>query len=160
MSPRSRIVAVLLSFAVAAVGGATRAAEPASPDAVKNALRILAYVQADMASKLPSHAYARLPHECQEFTEASAAMRDAVATDPAQFKAQVQSALGKALAASNNVAEISKSNDEAKITSAVMAVDAALQDLNKLFPEGLRPMPGQLGRGPGRGPGGPPPDLR
>jgi cytochrome c556 len=160
MKPRFRTLAVLLSFALAAVGTFARAADPKSPDAVKNALRVLAYVQSDMASKLPSHAYARLPHECQEFREASEAMRDAVAGDPAPFKAQVESAMGKALAASDHVAEISKSNDEAKITNAVAAVDAALQDLNRLFPEGLRPVPGRLGRGPGRGPGGPPPDLR
>ncbi len=157
MKPRFRRVAVLLSLVLAA---AALAAAPKSPDAVKNALRVLAYVHSDMASKLPSHAYARLPHECQEFKEASQAMRDAVAGDPAPFKAQVERAMGKALAASDQVAELSKSNDEAKITSAVAAVDAALQDLNKLFPQDLRPVPGQLGRGPGRGPGGPPPDLR
>ena len=136
-----------------------RTAELKAPDDVKNALRILAYVQDDMARKLPSHSYARLPHESQEFTEASAAMRDAVAKEPDAFKAQVERALGKALAASDAVAEISKSNDEAKITSAVAAVDAALQELNKLFPEPLRPVPGQLGPGPGRGQG-PPPGLR
>jgi hypothetical protein len=136
------------------------AAEPKAPDAVKNALRILAYVQDDMARKLPGKAYARLPHESQEFTEASAAMRDAVASDPPELRAKVETALGKALMASNNVAEISKSSDDAKIGAAVKAVDAALQDLNALFPQALRPVPGQLGAGPGRGPGGPPPGLR
>jgi hypothetical protein len=136
------------------------AAEPKSPDAVKNALRILAYVQDDMARKLPGKAYARLPHESQEFTEASAAMRDAVANDPPEFRAKVEAALNKALTASNAVAEISKSNDDAKITAAVAAVDTALKDLNALFPQPLRPVPGQLGSGPGRGPGGPPPGLR
>jgi hypothetical protein len=136
---------------------AAHAADPKAPDAVKNALRILAYVQDDMVRKLPTHAYARLPHESQEFTEASQAMRDAVAGDPAPFKAQVERALGKALAASDKVAQISQSNDEAAIKAAVAAVDAALQELNRLFPEPLRPVPGQLGQGPGRGP---PPDLR
>lgn len=136
------------------------AAEPKSPDAVKNALRILAYVQDDMARKLPSKAYARLPHESQEFTEASAAMRDAVANDAPEFRAKVEAALAKALAASNAVAEISKSNDDARINAAVAAVDTALKELNALFPQPLRPVPGQLGPGPGRGPGGPPPGLR
>jgi len=155
MSIRFRMIAAIagLLLAVSVAHGAA----PKSPDAVKNALRILAYVQDDMVRKLPTRSYARLPHESQEFTEASEAMRDAVAGDPAAFKSQVESALGKALAASSTVAEVSKSNDEAKIKAAVVAVDAALQELNRLFPESLRPVPGQLGQGPGRGP---PPDLR
>jgi hypothetical protein len=155
MSPL-RVLAALCAALLLTVAPNTRAAEPKSPDAVKNALRMLAYVQQDMASKLPGKAYARLPHESQEFTEASAAMRDAVATDPPELRAQVEGALNKALKASNTVAEVSKSNDDARITAAVAAVDAALKELDALFPAGLRPVPGQLG---GR-PNGPPPGLR
>lgn len=131
-----------------------------SPDAVKNALRILAYVQADMSSKLPTRSYARLPHENQEFQEAAVPMRESVANEPAAFKAKVEAQLTKALAAASNVAEVSKTNDEAKITAAVVAVADTLKPLNELFPENLRPVTGQLGSGPGMGPGGPPPDLR
>ena len=159
MSKRIRSVALLACVVLVTAATVARTAELQAPDEVKNALRILAYVQDDMARKLPSHSYARLSHESQEFTEASQAMRDAVAREPAAFKAKVEGALGKALAASDTVAEISKSNDEAKITTAVGAVDAALQVLNGLFPEPLRPVPGQLGPGPGRGQG-PPPGLR
>ena len=160
MNMRSRILPLLGLAAALSLGLAATAAEPAAPDAVKNALRILAYVQDDMARKLPTHAYARLPHESQEFEEASVAMRDAIAKDPPAFRTQVEGALAKALAASHTVAEISKSNDEAKITAAVKAVDAELQKLNALFPAALRPVPGQLGSGPGKGSGGPPPGLR
>jgi len=151
-----------LAIVLAVLTTATHAwaAEPKSPDAVKNALRILAYVQDDMARKLPGKAYARLPHESQEFTEASAAMRNAVADDAPELRTQVHAALDKAVAASNTVAQISKTNDEVQISAAVAAVDSALQDLNRLFPQSLRPVPGQLGSGPGRGPGGPPPGLR
>jgi hypothetical protein len=157
MKTTHRWFAALAAALTMATAQSAAPAAPKSPDAVKNALRVLAYVQADMASKLPTHAYARLPHESQEFQEASGAMRDAVAGDPPEFRAQVEAALNKALAASKDVAEISKSNDEAKITSSVAAVDAALKTLNGLFPQELRPVPGQLGRGPG---GGPPPGLR
>jgi hypothetical protein len=152
----------IIAIAVALLATATQvwAAEPKSPDAVKNALRILAYVQDDMARKLPGKAYARLPHESQEFTEASAAMREAVANDPPELRSKVEAALTKAVKASDAVAEVSKTNDEPKITAAVAAVDSALKDLNALFPQSLRPVPGQLGSGPGRGPGGPPPGLR
>lgn len=156
----NRILASLAGMLLLAVAGVTQAMEPKSPDAVKNALRILAYVQDDMARKLPTRAYARLPHESQEFDEASAAMRDAVAQESPAFRAKVEGALGKALQASRTVAEVSKSNDDVRIAAAVKAVDAELQQLNALFPAALRPVPGQLGAGPGRGPGGPPPGLR
>jgi hypothetical protein len=136
------------------------AAEVKSPGAVKDALRILAYVQDDMSRKLASKSYERLAHENQEFQEAAAPMREAVAGEPAAFQAKVEVELKKALAAANNMAEISKSNDAAKITAAIAAVDAALKPLNALFPEALRPVAGQLGSGPGRGKAGPPPDLR
>jgi hypothetical protein len=159
MKRRLLFPAALAAAALLGTAWAAQPVTPRSPDAVKNALRILAYVQDDMARKLPTHAYARLPHESQEFEEASAAMRDAVSTETADFRNKVESALGKALQASRAVAEISKSNDEMKITAAVKAVDSELQQLNALFPEALRPVPGQLGAGPGRG-AGPPPGLR
>lgn len=142
------------------LGGHAYAAEPRSPDAVKNALRMLAYVQDDMARKLPGRMYDRLPHESQEFEEASGAMRDAVASDAPTLRAQVEAALGKALKASSKVAEISKTHDEARITAAIKDVDTALKELEALFPEKLRPVPGQLGGPPGRHPNGPPPGLR
>jgi hypothetical protein len=157
MNLRARILSMLGVVVALGVGLTAVAAAPTSPDAVKNALRILAYVQDDMARKLPAHAYNRLPHESQEFEEASAALRDAVAGDPAELRAKVESALGKALAASRSVAEISKGNDEARITAAVKAVDTELRQLSALFPAALRPVPGQLDA---QGPSGPPPGLR
>ncbi len=150
-----------------AVGGASlalllnaTAAELKSPQLVKEALRILAYVQADMASKLPTKSYARLPHENQEFQEAAVPMRVAVDSEPAAFKARVDALLKTAQQRASDVAEVSKSNDEVRIRAAVAAVDAALKPLNELFPVALRPVPGQLGGRPGGPGGGPPPDLR
>ncbi len=130
-----------------------------APDQVKNSLRILAYVQNDMASKLPNKRYEMLPHENQEFQEAAVPMLKSVAGEPAEFRARVETQLKKAQAAANQVAEISKSGDAQRISAAVTAVDAALRPLYELFPQELRPVPGQLGSGPGRR-GGPPPDLR
>jgi hypothetical protein len=91
---------------------------------------------------------------------------DAIADEPPAFKTRVETQLKRAQGKANEVAEISKTHDEAKITAAVAAVDAALKPLNEMFPAELRPVPGQLGAGPGRrgqGPAagsGPPPDLR
>jgi hypothetical protein len=155
----TRIISLLAACAVIVM--AAQAADLKSPDKVKDALRLLAYVQADMASKLPGKAYDRLPHENQEFQEAAPALRDAIAAEPAAFRAKVEAQLKRAQGAANEVAEISKSNDAGKIGAAVGAVDAALKPLNELFPQALRPVPGQLGTGPARrGQGGPPPDLR
>jgi hypothetical protein len=134
------------------------AADLKSPDLVRNGLRTLAYVQDDMARKLPSKSYSRLPHENQEFQEAAVPLREAVSGETPKFRAKVDAQLKKAQAAANKMAEISATNDEARITAAVQAVADALKPLNELFPEALRPVPGQLGPGPGRG--GPPPDLR
>ena len=166
MSHRSiwrHCAAIVLLVAVAGGAGAAAAAGAAdvkAPDKVKSALSTLAYVQADMASKLPNKAYARLPHENQEFQEAAPALADAVADEPAAFKAKVGAQLKRAQAAASNVAEISKSNDEARITAAVAAVASALKPLNEMFPVALRPVPGQLTRPGSPGAGGPPPDLR
>lgn len=151
---------LLLSVALTlALTQTVTAAELKSPEQVKNSLRILAYVQDDMQRKLPNKNYNRLPHENQEFQEAAEAMRDSVASESKEFQAKVETALEKALAAANHVADVSASNNDDEITAAVAAVAAALQPLNELFPEELRPVPGQLGRGPGRR-SGPPPDLR
>jgi len=137
---------------------AAAAVDLKSPELVRNGLRTLAYVQDDMARKLPIRSYSRLPHENQEFQEAAVPMREAVAAEPAAFRAKVDAQLKKAQAAANAVAEVSATGDEARITAAVQAVADALKSLDGLFPEALRPVPGQLGAGPGRG--GPPPELR
>jgi len=130
-----------------------------SPEKVKEALRLLAYVQADMASKLPNKAYGRLPHENEEFQEAAPALLDAVASEPSPFQSEVRTRLASATKQANAVAEVSQSGDDARIAAAVAAVQKALEPVYALFPEDVRPVPGQLGRGPGRA-SGPPADLR
>jgi hypothetical protein len=153
-----RALAFLVPPLCAAAAVAAGAQSLSSPDKIRDALRSLAYIQADMASKLPDKAYDRLPHESQEFLEAVPALTDAVAGEPARFRAGIAAQLGKARAAAQAVAELSKTHDEARITAAVAAVDAALRSLEQMFPAELRPVPGQLGHRPQQA--GPPPDLR
>lgn len=84
--------AALMSASLVFVGiHAAGAADPKSPDQVHTALRILASVYADMDAKLKNQQFDRLPHENQEFQEGSGAMRDAIADEPADFKAKVHS---------------------------------------------------------------------
>ena len=159
MSRRTGLSLLLTVSAFVGLAPLAIAADVQSPEQVKNALRTLAYVQQDMASKLPTKSYNRLPHENQELQEAAEPMRLAVTNEPPAFKAKVEAQLKTALAAGTAVAAVSASNDEAKITAAIQSVADALKSLYALFPEPLRPVPGQLGSGPGRGPG-PPPGLR
>lgn len=164
---KPRVIALLLPALALSLSLPSLAAAPTSPDKVKQALQVLAYVQADMASKLPNKAFDRLPHENEEFQEAAPALTDALAGDSADLRSKAGAMLKNAQAAAQKVADISKTHDEARIAAAVAEVDTALKALEGLFPADLHPVHGKLGRGPaGRGPGGaapasgPPPDLR
>jgi hypothetical protein len=121
-----------------------RATEPKSPEQVHTALRILASVYADMDAKLKNQQFNRLPHENQEFQDGSGAMRDAIADEPADFKAQVQTSLEKTLAAAQHVADSSKSHDAMQVKLAIDALAASMRTLNGMFPEALRAEPGSV----------------
>jgi len=139
----------LLSMAVMLFGTwLAAAASPGdlkSPELVKTSLRIFAGVYADMSRKLAAQQFDRLPHENQEFQEGAQAMRDAIAGEPAVFKAKVEPVLSKTLAASAHVADVSKSHDATQVTAALGALADSMKDLNALFPEGLRTLPGTVG---------------
>ena len=147
------ILGVSLALAAAAP---TFAADLQSPDSVKMGLRILAGVYGDMDRKLAAVQYDRLPHENQEFQEGSGALRDAVANEPAGFKAKVESTLENALAASTHVADVSATHDKTQVKSAIDSLATSLRALNALFPEALRAEPGTVEPGrPGGRPGTP-----
>lgn len=135
-------LALVGSLALACAYGAV-AAEPKSPDDVHMALRILASVYADMQSKLPNQ-LDRLPHENQEFQDGSGAMRDAVANEPADYKAKVLAALTRATGDAQHVADASSTHDLAKVKAALEQLTASLHAVNALFPEALRAEPGSV----------------
>jgi hypothetical protein len=145
-----------LAVSLLAALGATPSwgADLKSPSLVKTSLQIFAGVYGDMQRKLAAKTYERLPHENQEFQDGAAAMRDAIANEPAAFKAQVETQLKKTLAASQHVADTSATRDEAQVHGALDALAGSLKQLNGLFPESLRVEPGSVP--PPRGPGGPP----
>jgi hypothetical protein len=121
-----------------------RATELKAPEQVHMALRILASVYADMEAKVKNQQFDRLPHENQEFQDGSGAMRDAIADEPADFKARVQASLEKTLAAAQHVADSSKSHDAMQVKSAIDALAASMRTLNGMFPEALRAEPGSV----------------
>ena len=122
----------------------TFAAEPQSPDMVKNGLHILAGIYGDMDRKLAAGQYDRLPHENQEFQEGSGALRDAVAKEPPAFKSEVEAALKESLAAAQRVADVSKSHDKGQVSAALASLATSMKALNALFPPALRAEPGTV----------------
>jgi len=132
-----------------------RATELKAPEQVHMALRILASVYADMEAKVKNQQFDRLPHENQEFQDGSGAMRDAIADEPADFKARVQASLEKTLAAAQHVADSSKSHDAMQVKSAIDALAASMRTLNGMFPEPLRAEPGSVPAPQHGGPGAP-----
>jgi hypothetical protein len=149
---RKTVIGLLGSFVLVWAQSAL-AAEPKSPQDVHMALRILASVYADMQSKLPNQ-LDRIPHENQEFHEGSAAMRDAMANEPADYKTKVLAALDQAVAASQAVSDTSASHDTVKVMAALEQLAASMHSLNELFPEAIRAEPGSV---PAPVHGGPPP---
>ena len=124
---------VSLAVATAAFAGDLKA-----PDAVKSALSKLVHEYGDMGRKVTTERYARLPHDNQEFQEEADAVRAAVASEPVEFKAKVESALANALAASAHVAEVSATHDQGQVKSALDGLGNSLRSLNALFPRGVR----------------------
>jgi hypothetical protein len=143
-SMRSTLQVLFCGVTLACLAALAAAAEPKSPDNVKNALHILAAVYGDMERKLGADQFDRLPHENQEFQEGSQAMRDAVADDAPDFKSRVLDALEHAKSAANHVAEVSKTHDHAQVRHAIDALAGELRKLNALFPAALRAEPGTV----------------
>jgi hypothetical protein len=147
MTARFKIAFFGLGLALC-IGGAAVAAELMSPDAVKNDLRLMMQVTNDFKRQIDRKNYARLPAENGEFTEAVAALRATIGNEPADFRSKADAAIDKAVAASKAVADLSSSNDEAKLRAAQDVQVKAVNAVFVLFPENLRPDPNVA---PGRG---------
>ncbi len=135
---------VLCGVLVLASWGTPSAADLKSPDLAKTGLHILAGVYGDMDRKLAAGQFDRLPHENQEFQEGSQALRDAIANEPAEFKARVAKQLDTTLTASQHVADVSKQHDSGEVKSALAALAQQMRALNALFPAALRAEPGTV----------------
>jgi hypothetical protein len=138
----------LLWFSLAAVfATGAWAGDLQSPDAVKAGLHKLAAEYGDMDRKLTAERYDRLPHENQEFQEESGLLRAAIAKEPADFRAEVESALAKTLTASGHVADVSATHDKQQVGAALANLATLLKSLNALFPESVRVEPGTVAQG-------------
>jgi hypothetical protein len=150
MSYSRRVLAVVASLGFALTAMTSMAADLKSPDQIKTCLRILMQVTNDFDRQITRQSYARLPHENMEFMEGAQALRQALANESADLRAQVEPALQKAVDAAQHVADMSSSNDDAKLRAGHGEMLKAVNAVFAYFPEDLRPDPNVA---PGRPPG-------
>jgi hypothetical protein len=141
MTPR-KIAAVLATMAIALLAASPAAAQLKSPDDVKTGLKLLVQVSNDFKRQITAKNFARIPRENMEYTQAADALRTAIKDEPAAFKTKVETKLKAAVAAYQNVSDMSsKTPDADKLMAetgkAVMAMNAVFD----LFPADLRPDP-------------------
>src|SRR5580700_3088594 len=108
-----RIAAVLATIGFALLVASTVAAQLKSPDDVKTGLRLLVQVSNDFKRQITAKAFARIPHENMEYTEAADALRSAIKDEPADFKAKVETRLKAAVAAFQKVSDMSADTPDA-----------------------------------------------
>jgi hypothetical protein len=123
---------------------ATFAADLRTPDAVRAGLHKLASEYGDMSRKVTGERYDRLAHDSEEFQEEAATLRKAIASEPADLRAEVESALASTLAASAHVADVSATHDKKQVEAALANLATVLEALNALFPESVRVEPGTV----------------
>ena len=138
----TRIAAVLTTIGFALLVASTVAAQLKSPDDVKTGLRLLVQVSNDFKRQITAKAFARIPHEYMEYTEAADALRSAIKDEPADFKAKVETRLNAAVTAYQKVSDMSaKTPDADKLMAEQGKAVTAMNALFDLFPADLRPDP-------------------
>jgi hypothetical protein len=144
-----RIAAVLMTIGFVLLMASTVAAQLKSPDDVKTALRLLVQVSNDFKRQITAKNFPRIPREFKEYTESADAVRTAIKDEPAAFKAKVETSLKAAVAAFQNVSEMSSSTPDAdKLMAEHGKAVTAMNAVFELFPPELRPDPNApAGRG-------------
>jgi hypothetical protein len=137
---RRTILALSMAASLWAVGGA-QAAPLKAPDEVKTALRLMMQVTNDFDRQITRKTYPRLPHENQEFQEATDALTKAVEAEPAGFKATVGKAVAKARAAAQKVSDESGAGQDAQLRADQGLLLKAVNEVFGNFPAELRPDP-------------------
>jgi hypothetical protein len=127
---------------LAALAAPLLSAQLKAPDDVKTALRLLVQVSNDFKRQITNKNFARVPHEYMEYTEAADALRSSTGSEPADFKARVETRLKAAVAAYQKISGMSaKTPDADKLLAEHARAVMAMNSLFELFPAGLRPDP-------------------
>jgi hypothetical protein len=141
MSYTRKLVVLVASLGIAVTAMTAAAADLKSPDQIKTCLRILMQVTNDFDRQITGQHYARLTHENMEFMEGAQALRQALANESADLRAQVEPALQKAVDAAQHVADMSSTNDGDKLRAGHGEMLKAVNAVFAYFPEDLRPDP-------------------
>jgi hypothetical protein len=120
--------------------GAARAALK-SPDEVKTALRLMMQVTNDFDRQITRKTYPRLPHENEEFKEATEALTKAIVGEPAAFRSKVGGEVAKARGVAQKIADESGAGQEATLRADHGQMLKAVNAVFANFPPELRPDP-------------------
>ena len=150
---------LMIPALIAAAGllfGAAATAQTAlkSPQSVKMALRILNQVVGHTGRLIDAKNYDIVPREQQELDSGAALLREAIAGEPAPFKAKVEPLIDQAVRAGGEMGAAAKAHDDAKLATTHDGLAAAVKSVIEQFPEDLRPKPGGMMGPGGMGPGG------
>src|SRR5215475_12325349 len=108
MTHTKKTLAVLTSIGfLLALAAPILAAQLKSPDDVKTALKLLVQVSNDFKRQITNKNFARVPHEYMEYTEAADALRMAIKSEPADFRAKVETRLKTAVMAYQKISDMS-----------------------------------------------------
>jgi hypothetical protein len=114
------------------------AANLQEPQQIATSLQRFAHDFGDMQRRLQAQAYERIPHEDEDFSRDAAALRIAIAGEPADFKRATENAMANTLQASSRVAHVSDTRDADQVQRALVDLADAIHQLNALFPAALR----------------------
>lgn len=138
---RKYATALLAAVALALTAPHAQAQQLKSPDQIAYVLKLLTHVMNDFERQITRKTYDRIPHENQEFHEASEALEKAMANESPELKAKVTVALKEAVAAGQAVSDKNTTNDEAVLRAAHGEMVKKVVALDALFPASMRPDP-------------------
>jgi gas vesicle protein len=110
-----------------------------SPDQVKTSLRQLSQATSDFSKQIAREVYAGLPNQNAEFRKATAALRQAIAGEPQDFKNKLNPALQKATDTAQKIATDSAGKDDTKLRTDQAVLAQAVNAVIVQFPVNLRP---------------------
>jgi hypothetical protein len=138
----NRRMAMALTAATFAAGGFGIAhAALKSPEDVKTALRLMMQVTNDFDRQITRKTFPRLPHENEEFKEATDALTKAIGGEPNAFKSKVGGQVVKARELAQKIADESGAGQEATLRADHGQMLKAVNAVFDNFPADLRPDP-------------------
>jgi hypothetical protein len=112
-----------------------------SPQQVTKSLGTFSRVVLHTQILINAKNYVRLPHENGEVKEGTEALENAIASEPAAFRAKVEPLIKAADADSQSIADAAVAHDDAKLATAHAAYANSVKLLLAAFPASVQPPP-------------------